>query len=200
MVMDDRYIIPQVFIGQERQEILSLDDAFMSMALLMSKRSKDPNTQVGAIIVGTDNRVLTMGYNGTPKGWKDYEFPWGKDYAEIAKKYEKYGYVVHAEQNSLANYKGSKEDLEGATAYVTLFPCQNCAKLLVQYGIKRVVYYSDKYNGLDDNRIAKTIFEYCNVEYVQYKSNELSDIVLHLDEEKDVDMIKKEEKGRKRKK
>ena len=189
--MNNKYIVPESFVGLERKDdVMDIEDIFMAYARIMSKRSKDPHTQVGACIVGEDRRILTCGYNGTPKGWKDSEFPWGKNYAEIAEEFEKYGSVVHAEANAIVNYKGYPKDLKDSTIYVTLFPCSNCAKLIVQYGIKKVVYYSDKYKDTTDNRIAKRIFEYCGVEYEQY-SSELERIEIPLDSEEDVQMVKK---------
>lgn len=190
--MDGKYIIPEDFVGLERKDIVSLDSIFMSCARIMATRSKDPSTQVGACIVGTDNRMLTMGYNGTPKGWKDSEFPWGKNYADIAKEFEKYGSVVHAEANAIANYKGMTGDLKDATIYVTLFPCSNCAKLLVQFGVKKVIYYSDMYKDTEDNRVAKRIFEYCGIEYQQFTPDEVKEIHVPLDDpNKEVKTLKR---------
>ncbi len=107
-------------------------------------RSKDPNTQVGACIADTNHRILSVGYNGTPSALNDDDFPWGVRGRPLA---DKHSYVVHAEANAVLNYRGSLKDLSGATVYVTLFPCNECAKILAQVGIGEVVYLSDKYCG-----------------------------------------------------
>ena len=193
MVMKNENIIPEVFIGNERKDnILSIEDMCMACAKAVSMRSKDPSTQVGACIVGQDNRILSLGYNGAPNGWNDSEFPWGKDHAEIAKKYEKYSYVIHAEMNAIINYKGYLMGLEGSTIYVTLFPCSNCAKLIVQSGIKKVIYDSDKYKDSEDTKAAKILFDNCGVECVQYNS-ELSKMEIPLENEKPIKMVRKSE-------
>jgi dCMP deaminase len=122
----------------KRTDYITWDEYFMGVALLAAKRSKDPSTQVGACIVDENNIILSTGYNGFPKGCSDDEFPWeriGED--------TKYAYVVHAELNAILNSGG--KDLRGATVYVGLFPCNECAKAIIQSGIKEVVYLSDKY-------------------------------------------------------
>ncbi len=133
----------------------------MAMAHLSAKRSKDPNTQVGACIVNAQKRVVGLGYNGFPKGCDDDEFPWERD-GEFLK--TKYPYVVHAELNAILN---SIQDLNGCTIYVSLFPCNECAKAIIQSGIRCVVYESDKYNGTDENIASKMMFRDAGVELVQ---------------------------------
>ena len=145
----------------KRQEYLSWDDYFMADALLSGKRSKDPSTQVGACIVNKNNIIESIGYNGFPKGCSDDEFPWERD-GEFLK--TKYPYVVHAELNAILN---SIQDLNGCTIYVSLFPCNECAKAIIQSGIRCVVYESDKYNGTDENIASKRMFRDAGVELVQ---------------------------------
>ena len=122
----------------KRQDYISWDEYFMGIALLAAMRSKDPNTQVGACIVDDNNIILSTGYNGFPKGCSDDEFPWDRTGEET-----KYPFVVHAELNAILNSGG--KDLRGARLYVDLFPCNECAKAIIQSGIKEVVYLSDKY-------------------------------------------------------
>ena len=145
----------------KRSNVLSWDQYFMAMAHLSAKRSKDPNTQVGACIVNAQKRVVGLGYNGFPKGCEDDEFPWDRD-GEFLK--TKYPYVVHAELNAILN---SIQDLNGCTIYVSLFPCNECAKAIIQSGIRCVVYESDKYNGTDENIASKMMFRDAGVELVQ---------------------------------
>lgn len=124
----------------KRQDYISWDEYFMGVATLSGFRSKDPNTQVGACIVSPDHKILSMGYNGFPTGCSDDEFPWGREGDPLE---NKYFFTTHSELNAILNYRGGS--LEGATIYVTLFPCNECAKAIIQSGIKRVVYDSDKY-------------------------------------------------------
>ena len=125
---------------KKREGYISWDEYFMGVALLAAKRSKDPNTQVGACIVDENKRILSTGYNGFPKGCSDDEFPWGRDEKEGETKYP---FVVHAELNAILNTRG--KSLVGSTVYVGLFPCNECAKAIIQAGIREVVYLSDKY-------------------------------------------------------
>ena len=128
--------------NKKRSNYISWDEYFMAIAKLSAMRSKDPSTQVGACIVGADNRILSIGYNGTPNGFNDDEFPWNREGDNLNTKYP---YVCHAEMNAILNYRGSRKDLEGAKIYVDLFPCNECAKMIIQSGIKEVIYLSDKY-------------------------------------------------------
>lgn len=150
----------------KRNDYLNWDEYFMAIAMLSSMRSKDPNTQVGACIVGSDNRILSIGYNGTPNGFDDDTFPWERigDPKET-----KYLYVVHAERNAILNYRGNKKDLEGAKIYVDLFPCNECAKEIIQVGIKEVVYLRDKYSDTDEVIVSKRLFDTCKVTYRELK-------------------------------
>ena len=165
-------------INKQRKEYLSWDEYFMGVAKLSALRSKDPSTQVGACIVGDDNRILSIGYNGTPNGFPDSDFPWDREGDALN---TKYFYVCHAELNAILNFRGNRRDLEGARIYVALFPCNECAKAIIQCGIKEVVYLSDKYNGTDGNVASKRLFDKCGVIYrtVDVKNK---DITLNLEE------------------
>ena len=127
-------------MSDKRQDYISWDEYFMSIAKLAGMRSKDPNSQVGACIVSQDNKILSMGYNGFPIGCSDEVFPWAREGQPLDTKYL---YVVHSELNAILNYRGS---LEGAKLYVSLFPCNECAKAIIQCGIKTIVYEDDKYH------------------------------------------------------
>ena len=129
------------------------DEYFMGVAILSSKRSKDPSTKVGACIVNEDKKIVGIGYNGFPHGCSDDEFPWDRegDYLDC-----KYPYVVHAEPNAILN---STVSLKNATIYVTLFPCNECAKLIIQSGIKEIVYMGDKYSGTPTDVASKRMLE-----------------------------------------
>ncbi len=127
-------------------------------------RSKDPNTQVGVCIAGTDHRILSVGYNGTPSGLDDEEFPWETTDDPLT---DKHNYVIHAEANAILNFRGSLKELTDATVYVTLFPCQECAKMLVQAGIGEVVYLDDKYHDTIGAAVARSVLDRCGVTYRQ---------------------------------
>jgi len=150
-------------LNEHRADCLSWDNYFMSIARLSAMRSKDPSTQVGACLVSEDNRILSVGYNGTPNGFDDACFPWKSPY----KSYDKYLYVIHAERNAIANYRGNRSDLIGAKIYVDLFPCNECAKEIIQSGIKEVVFLSDKYSEIDIVKAAKILFDVCGITYRQ---------------------------------
>lgn len=149
-------------LNKQRKDYLTWDEFFMGVAQLAAKRSKDPSTQVGACIVGSDNRILSVGYNGTPNGFDDIYFPWDREGNELDTKYL---YVVHAERNAILNYRGSSRDLEGAKIYVDLFPCNECAKEIIQSGIKEVFYLEDKYAHTNGVIASKRLFDACGVTY-----------------------------------
>lgn len=128
----------------KRQNYISWDEYFMGVALLSAKRSKDPGTQVGACIVNRQNKIVGAGYNGLPAGCDDDEFPWGKEGEFL---HTKYPYVCHAELNAILNNIGM--DLHECRIYTALFPCNECAKAIIQAGISEVIYLSDKYAGND---------------------------------------------------
>ncbi|WP_347708662.1 dCMP deaminase family protein [Clostridium sp. D53t1_180928_C8] len=146
----------------KREGYLSWDDYFMSVALLSGKRSKDPSTQVGACIVNKNNIIESIGYNGLPKGCSDDEFPWEKEGDTLNTKYP---FVVHAELNAILNAKG--KDLSGCKIYVALFPCNECAKAIIQSGISEVIYLSDKYADTDSVRASKLMFKCAKVKLKQ---------------------------------
>lgn len=146
----------------KRENYITWDDYFMSVAKLASMRSKDPNTQVGACIVSRDNVIISTGYNGFPKGCSDDEFPWAREGEDT-----KYPFVVHAELNSILNANG--KDLRGSKLYVALFPCNECAKAIIQSGISEVVYLSDKYNGAPNMVASRRMLNAAGVKLTQYK-------------------------------
>lgn len=145
----------------KRMDCLSWDQYFMGIALLSAQRSKDPSTQVGACIVNQKQRIVGIGYNGFPYGCHDDEFPWGRDGSFLETKYP---YVVHAELNAILN---SSENLTGASLYVSLFPCNECAKAIIQSGICELVYMSDKYDGTSENEASKKMLAAAGVKWRQ---------------------------------
>ena len=151
----------------KRQDYISWDEYFMGIAKLSAQRSKDPNTQVGSCIVSSDNRILSCGYNGAPNGFDDDHFPWKREGNPLNTKYM---YVCHAEFNAILNFRGNRRDFDGAKIYVDLFPCHECAKAIIQSGIKKVIYLSDIYSGTDSNIAAKKLFSECGVDYVKLSS------------------------------
>ncbi len=175
-------------LGGKREKYLNWDEFFMGIALLSSGRSKDPNTQVGACIVDKENRILSIGYNGTPNGFSDNIFPWNREGDMLE---TKYAYVCHSELNAILNYPGNRHDLEGATLYVALFPCNQCAKMIIQSGIKNIVYLSDKYDKKKETVASKIMFEECGVRYRRLKIN----TNINIDFSKEKIEIKKETKN-----
>ena len=155
----------------KRKDVATWDETFMGMAQLVAKRSKDPSTQVGACIVDTFKRVVSLGYNGFPDGCSDDDFPWGKD-GDVNN--TKYPYVVHAELNAILNATSS---VSGCTIYVSLFPCNECAKAIIQSGIVEVVYTSDKYAETDSVKASKRMFEASGVSTRQFSND---NITVHL--------------------
>lgn len=145
----------------KRTEVLSWDEYFMGLAHLSALRSKDPSTQVGACIVSADKKVVGIGYNGLPRGCDDDVFPWSREGEFLETKYP---FVVHAELNAILN---SNQDLRGCSLYVSLFPCNECAKAIIQAGIKRIVYESDKYADTDSVIASKRMLTSAGVELVQ---------------------------------
>lgn len=165
-------------VSSGRKEYISWDEYFMGVALLSSKRSKDPSTQVGACIVDSEKRIVGTGYNGAPRGFDDGDFPWARegDYLET-----KYAYVCHAELNAILN--STKESLKGCTIYVALFPCNECAKAIIQSGIKKVVYLSDKYKDVPAFIASRRMLEKVGVELVELKpKSNLIEIDFSLDD------------------
>lgn len=154
-------------MSDKRKDYISWDEYFMGVAMLSGMRSKDPNTQVGACIVSEDNKILSMGYNGFPMGCSDDEFPWCREGEPLN---NKYFYTTHSELNAILNYRGGS--LEGAKIYVSLFPCNECAKAIIQSGIRTIVYDCDKYAGTPSVVASKRMLDAAGVRYYQYKRTE----------------------------
>ncbi len=163
----------------KRKDYITWDEYFMGIAMLAAKRSKDPNTQVGACIVSPDNIIISTGYNGMPTGCSDDVFPWAREGEET-----KYPYVVHAELNAILNANG--RDLRGSRLYVALFPCNECAKAIIQSGVKEVLYLSDKYSDTMLNLASKRMLQAAGVRFTQ----------LHFDRKEILlDFVPEEEKA-----
>ena len=154
-------------MSEKREDYINWDEYFIGVAKLSARRSKDPNTQVGACIVSEDNKILSMGYNGFPRGCSDEDFPWGKE-CEFTDPYNaKYLYSTHSELNAILNYRGGS--LEGSKIYVTLFPCNECAKAIIQAGIKTIIYEEDKYASSPSVRASKRMLYAAGVRYYEYQ-------------------------------
>lgn len=148
----------------KREDHISWDEYFMGVAMLSAMRSKDPNTQVGACIVNREHRIVGVGYNGFPSGCSDDDLPWDREGDWIETKYP---YVCHAELNAILNSIGG--DLRGCTLYVALFPCNECAKAIIQAGIRKIVYLSDKYADTDGTKASRRMLAQAGVELVQFQ-------------------------------
>lgn len=151
-------------LRMKRTDYIVWDEYFMGISKLSGMRSKDPNTQVGACIVSQDNKIMSMGYNGFPAGCSDDDFPWERE-GEMLE--TKYAFVTHAELNAILNYRGGS--LAGGKLYVSLFPCNECAKAIIQAGIRTIVYESDKYEGTPGNIASKKMLDAAGVTYYQYQ-------------------------------
>lgn len=149
----------------KRQDYINWDTYFMGIAMLSALRSKDPNTGVGACIVSRDNKILSLGYNGMPLGISDDDYPWEREGSFLDTKYP---YVCHAELNALLNYTGSQ--LRGAKVYVTLFPCNECTKALIQSGISEVIYGADKYADSESVLASKRMMDTVGITYRLYEA------------------------------
>ena len=147
----------------KRKDYISWDEYFMGVAVLSGMRSKDPNTQVGACIVSEDHKILSMGYNGFPTGCSDDEFPWEREGEPLE---NKYFYTTHSELNAILNYRGGS--LEGATIYVTLFPCNECSKAIIQSGIREIIYDSYKYGDTPAVIASRKMLDAAGVHYRRY--------------------------------
>lgn len=154
-----------------KENYISWDSYFMGVAKLSALRSKDPSTQVGACIINEDKRIVAIGYNGLPKGFDDKEFSWDREGSYLNTKYP---YVVHAEANAILN---ATQNLKGSSLYVTLFPCNECMKLIAQSGIKEIIYESNKDSGKDFNLASIKIMEAANI-----KSRKITTESITLDE------------------
>ncbi len=149
----------------KRADYLNWDEYFMGIAVLSSMRSKDPSTQVGACIVNSENRIISMGYNGMPHCCHDDEYPWERGEGLDSK----YLYVCHAELNAILN---SSVSVKGSRVYVTLFPCNECAKAIIQSGISEIIYMSDKYADTQGVKASKRMFDSAGVIYRPYTPSE----------------------------
>ncbi len=173
----NKIIDPQVnFIPTK--SALTWDEYFMLQAMIAAFKSKDPATKVGSVFVDKNNHQITMGYNGFVAGIDESKVPWGKD-KSAPLEFQKYGYVVHSEANAILH---ASRSLEGARAYVTLFPCNECAKLIASSKVKEVIYLSDKHQDTESNRIAKKIFELSGITYRQlhFPDSVLEKLTEHL--------------------
>lgn len=148
----------------KRTDYINWDEYFMGVALLSAQRSKDPSTQVGACIVSADNKIMSVGYNGMPHCCNDDEFPWDREGGALETKYL---FVCHAELNAILNYGAGS--LKGAKVYTTLFPCNECAKAIIQSGISEIIYLSDKYANTDSTVASKKMFSAAGVAFREYK-------------------------------
>ena len=165
----------------KRNDYISWDEYFMGVALLAAQRSKDPSTQVGACIVSSENScygknvIISTGYNGFPIGCSDDEYPWERE-GECNS--TKYPFVVHAELNAILNAQG--KSLLGAKIYVALFPCNECAKAIIQSGIKEVIYLSDKYKDTDGIKASKIMLDECGIKYTEYPEEKRKELILNI--------------------
>jgi len=158
----------------KKLDYLKWDAYFMGIALLSAERSKDPNTSVGACIVSDDNKILSVGYNGMPIGCSDDEYPWEREGSALETKYV---YVCHAEMNAILNYTGAY--MKGSKVYVTLFPCNECTKALIQKGIKEIIFMTDKYADTDTVKAAKRMLTSAGITYRCYEPIH-RDVILSL--------------------
>ena len=160
-MIDDQANSPETVNFIPVKSSLNWDQYFMLQAMMASFRSKDPSTKVGAVFVDENNRQVTMGYNGAIAGVDESEIPWGND-KSVPLEFQKYGYVIHAEANALLH---CTRPLIGTRGYVTLFPCNECAKMIAAHKVSEIVYLSDKYMDSAENRIARKIFDLAGVKY-----------------------------------
>ncbi len=174
-------------LGNKRKDYLNWDEFFMGIAKLSAGRSKDPSTQVGACIVSEENRILSIGYNGAPNNFDDDKFPWNREGKPAETKYL---YVCHAEENAIGNFPGNRKDLKGSRIYVDLFPCNECAKDIIQAGIKEVIYLSDKYDDTDATKASKYMFDTCGVKYRKLDDKYQIKLQLSLKPDESIKVIK----------
>ena len=160
---------------KKRQDYLSWDEYFMAVALLSAQRSKDPNTQVGACVANEDNKIVGVGYNGFPWGGSDDKLPWAREGSNSLD--TKYPYVCHAELNAVLN--SISYNLKGCRIYVGLFPCNECTKVIIQSGIKEIIYMSDKYAESDSVRASKRMLDEADISYRQFQIKD-KEVILKL--------------------
>lgn len=147
-----------------RANAISWDECFMRMAHVIAERSKDPSTQAGAVIADQNNVVVGLGYNGFPRNISSDSFPWEREGAFAD---TKYAYVCHSEENAVYN---ANKSTHGCKIYCTLFPCNECAKTLIQNGISEVIYESDKYHDGDVWVVSRRLLDAAKIKYRQYSS------------------------------
>ena len=201
MENDELFEIPKEYLGNKRREedYISKESSAMATAISQALMSKDPSTQVGACFLDKDGNIMSCGYNSPPKGWPDEEFTWDKPKEE---EFNKYTYIVHAEMNALFNYNGSIKDFKGSTAFVTFLPCPNCAKHLVQAGVKDVVYLAENNDNAFSklsSSITKYIFKKCKVGFRKFDSINEDNINIMVfkmktEDEKDLAFFEKKKK------
>jgi len=151
----------------KRKNYISWDEYFMGIAELSAQRSKDPKTQVGCCIVDSKTRhILSIGYNGLPYGMNDDDFSWEDSEDQLK---SKHSYVVHAEANAILN---ASQSIDGALVYITMFPCNECAKLLAQKRVKKIIYRDSKYFDKVEGKIAINILSNAGIEIIQYLKGE----------------------------
>lgn len=161
----------------KREHYISWDEYFMGVALLSARRSKDPNTQVGACIVNQKHKIVGAGYNGLPIGCNDDDFPWDKKGNFLDTKYP---FICHAELNAILNNIGM--DLQDCKIYTALFPCNECTKAIIQSGIKEVIFLSDKYEGTDIFKASKIMLDRAGVSYRKVHAK-IESLILSFKEE-----------------
>ncbi len=146
----------------KRENYIHWDAYFMGIAMLSAQRSKDNHTQVGACIVNQDKKIVSVGYNGMPSGCPDDEMPWEREGDFLQTKYP---FVCHAELNAILN---SATSLKNCTLYVTLFPCNECAKAIIQSGIRKVIFAENKYADSPQTIAAEQMFRLAGVSVETY--------------------------------
>lgn len=168
-------------INKQRKDYLNWDEYFMGIAKLSALRSKDPNTQVGACIVDEKNRILSIGYNGAPNGFDDDIFPWDRVGERLDTKYM---YVCHGELNAILNYRGNTKDFLNAKIYVHYFPCNECAKAIIQSGIKEVIYLHsyDYDNHSDEMEASIRMFNQCGVKYHKFEPSNNNQVIIDFND------------------
>ncbi|MBR9702725.1 dCMP deaminase family protein [Candidatus Woesearchaeota archaeon] len=161
--------------NKKRADYLSWDEYFMAVALLSAERSKDPNTQVGACIVSPEKKIVGVGYNGFPQGCSDDKLPWSREATDPND--TKYPYVCHAELNAIIN--APRKDLNGCTLYVCMYPCNECAKAIIQSGIKKVIFLSDKYKETSSCQASKRMFKLAGIKTKKYVPSKMTILLNH---------------------
>lgn len=185
--------IDKEYLEPKRKEFTTIEETYMLHALVAASNSKDPSTQVGACYVSEDGRLLSVGCNHAPRNWNEDEYPWGTK-EEYGAKNNKYTYVIHAEMAGMGNYMGSVKDFKNSTLYVTLFPCTNCAKLISELGVKRIVYLNARKN-VDEFIYSSILLNRAGIECIDFHEhcNNLEKVELDLtqNEKSNIHIVKK---------